>query len=191
MEKGTSYEHFCIILYCLDWSNRCYISCFCHYFRPFLSVGDVPPDYSPDPNSWVSSVRPATIDFNHLLEAPASLTINLPGDLGFSLNLSRFIHRAGFVFDDQGGTLDCSQQICEVIPDPAALPSDFSYRWFGSQNGYEVSLTVEKGVLRGLIEGNSRRWLITKNSNGGYDLSELDIYPGGSLRLSAENLVSP
>lgn len=140
----------------------------------FIDVGDVPPDYSPEPGSWVSSKRPVTIAFDNLKQAPSELAIVIPEQVNELIDNTRFIYRSGFIYDDENGTIDCNQQLCDIIPDPTALPDEFSYRWFGSSNGFEISLTVENGRLLGIIEGNSGRWLLSADNFDDYYLEELD-----------------
>ena len=115
------------------------------------------------------------INFDGLKDFPESLTLSLPNDEEFTIGLTRFLHRSGYLFridEDPPGTPP-------VRPNPNAELSDFSYSWQGTNDEYDVLLTVNKGILIGLIAGNEKRYTIKldQESESTYIMS--DVRPEG------------
>lgn len=112
-----------------------------------------------------------TINFDELQDAPETLTFNLPNGITTTVNLSSFSARQGYqYFDDE---VDPPGTPPFWIPD-GTPHEEISYKWAGSNNEYDVLITVYKGILTGVVTGNDFRYGIERVSTGNYKMYEFN-----------------
>jgi hypothetical protein len=134
------------------------------------------------------------IDQDAVQQPALLIVLNLPDREPIAVTLVQWEARSGYV--PFGG---------EMVPDPNAQRSDFSWRWYGqSEGGYTVALTMEKGNLAGRIwaPGNVH-YALEPNINGtvlgmtnsdfwvthpsGWDESREDAEPPSPDEISAKS----
>jgi len=143
---------------------------------------------SPPPTAY--QINEVTIDFDGLKEVPDSLEIDFPDLSSTIVPISNFIPRNGFTVrteNDPPGTPP-------VYPTPGVPNDELDYLWMGSNNEYDVMLSVTQGHLTGLITGNVKRYGIEKTPADTYNMIDvrLEGYPAqDALEFESTNAVSP
>ncbi len=117
------------------------------------------PDYSPPPTAFSSNE--VTLNFDALKTAPAILTLDFPDTTSANIPLVEFEPRAGYII-----TKNSDGSIKAFSPDPNLPNNAFSYKWTGTNDEYDVLLTVTKGHLTGLITGNFARYGLKRSYDG-------------------------
>ena len=95
------------------------------------------------------------INFAELQDGPSSLTFNLPNGITTTVNVTDFFHRQGYEYFDE-----------DIHPpgsppfwiEPGTPHEEIGYKWSGSNDDYDVLISVHSGVLYGIITGNDFRY---------------------------------
>jgi len=132
-----------------------------------------PAPVSPAPTAY--QVNQISLDLDGLKQVPESLTIDFPDTTSTVVPISNFIPRNGFTVrtdNDPPGTPP-------VYPTPGVPNEELDYLWMGSNDDYDVMLSVTKGQLTGLITGNVKRYGIQRTQAQTYNMIDvrLEGYP--------------
>lgn len=119
----------------------------------FVSVDGVGGGVSPPPTANV--LYEVVINFDDLKNVPESLTLSLPDSLPSTVPVMSFNPRAGFLFRDEETDPPGTPGFW---PNPNAQPEDFSYLLAGSNDDYDVVITVLNGQLVGKIYGSEKSY---------------------------------
>ncbi len=145
---------------------------------------NIQPAQLTSPLPFLISVNTVTLNFEGLKQFPDQLRINFPGGLFTIVPKTRFEPRSGYIYRDE--VVD-PPGTPPFRVDPNAALSDFSYLWAGSNDEYDVVITVIKGRLVATIAGNSKFYAIQLNGIGNYDLYYIYL-PG--MPSNANDVVS-
>ncbi|MCF6287879.1 MAG: hypothetical protein L3J53_01405 [Proteobacteria bacterium] len=138
----------------------------------------------PSPLPFINSTHTISIDFSGLQAFPESLRLDFPDDSFTIVTKQVFDPRAGYILRnaaDPPGTP-------EIRLDPDATAADYSYLWAGTNDQYDVVITVNKGQLVATIAGNSKRYVIRQMGDDSYTLTHVYL-PG--LLSNADDVVIP
>src|SRR5690554_1977229 len=111
------------------------------------------------------------INFDELQEGPNSLTFNLPNGITTTVDVTDFFPRQGYEYFDE-----------DIHPpgsppfwiEPGTPHEEIGYKWSGSNDDYDVLISVHSGVLYGIITGNNFRYGMSRIHNGNYRMYEFD-----------------
>lgn len=119
----------------------------------FNSVDLIGGGTSPLPT--VNATYETDINFEALKEFPQILNLVLPDQLPSSVPVMSFDPRAGYIFkDDETDPPDSPP----FWPNPNISLDEFSYLWTGSNDDYDVVITVNEGRLLARIYGSEKIW---------------------------------
>lgn len=106
----------------------------------------------------------SAINVQGLAHAPAQVTVRIPRPLGavdVTIDLESMVRRGGFSERDGSRCFLTGDPIaCEIIPIPNLPDDQFSYRWSGRGQGYDLRLNVRNGHAVGSIVGAAGRFQI-------------------------------
>lgn len=138
-----------------------------------LLYDNLTPQVGVSPPPTVFSYYTLDINLNGLKAFPDSLRIDFPDGTFTIVQQSEFSPRSGYVFRDDE-TDPPGTPVFWVNPN--ANPEDFSFKWTGSNEEYDVVFTVHKGQLIGYITSNSKRYGIERLNDGStYRLSNFNL----------------
>ncbi|MCF6299730.1 MAG: hypothetical protein L3J52_01190 [Proteobacteria bacterium] len=135
------------------------------------SIDHVGGGITPPPTAFV--LYEIDVNFTGLKEIPESITLSFPDNSTSIVPRGRFDLRKGYNLRDEDedppGTPD-------FWPIPGWPADEFSYMWTGSNDDYDVLLTVTNGQLIGLIAGNQKRFGIQQlQDNSAYWMSDIRL----------------
>lgn len=134
----------------------------------FSSVEQIP-NASPPPA--YKAFYNITINFDELQDAPESLTFSLPNGINTTVNVTDFFPRQGYQYFDEETDLPGTPPFWI----PEGTPHEkISYKWSGSNDDYDVLITVHNGILIGIITGNDFRYGMSRTTTGNYRMYEFD-----------------
>lgn len=111
------------------------------------------------------------INFDELQDGPDSLTFNLPNGINTTVNLTEFAARQGYQYFDE----DEDPPGTPPFWIPAGTPhEEIGYKWSGSNDDYDVLISVHNGILIGIITGNNFRYGMSRTTTGDYRMFEFD-----------------
>ncbi|VAW48539.1 hypothetical protein MNBD_GAMMA03-2163 [hydrothermal vent metagenome] len=126
-----------------------------------------------------------TVNFDELQDGPASLTFGLPNGINTTVDVTDFLPRQGYQFFDE----DTDPPGTPDFWIPIGTPHDeIGYKWTGSNEDYDVLISVHNGVLYGIITGNDFRYGMSRIDDGNYRMYEFDytFFPPTDLIGSAD-----
>ncbi|MCF6299890.1 MAG: hypothetical protein L3J52_02050 [Proteobacteria bacterium] len=139
------------------------------------SIDDVGGGITPPPTAF--TLYEVDINFDGLKEIPESITLSFPDNSTSVVPRGRFDLRKGYNLRDED---EDPPGIPDFWPIPGWPEDEFSYMWTGSNDDYDVLLTVTNGQLIGLIAGNQKRFGIDRLADGSaYWMSDIRLegYP--------------
>lgn len=128
-------------------------------------ASDYVADYSDMPTLAKTRYR---VEYSKDVQAGADeLLIDVPGTEAFQVSMKEFKPRKGYV-----PRVGCGNK---MLPDPASLASEMSYRWYGeNQFGYPTAITVTNGYVHGFMASSDSSFEIKGNPKEGYEIIEID-----------------
>ncbi len=143
--------------------------CSTSYSADFFNSVDAIGGASPPP--VYKAFYDITINFDELQDGPETLTFNLPNGINTTVNLTDFAARQGYQYFDED-------------EDPPGTPpfwildgtphEEIGYKWAGSNDDYDVLISVHNGILHGIITGDEFRYGITRTLSGSYRMYEFN-----------------
>jgi len=127
---------------------------------------------NPSPLPYINSTQDINLDFDAIKAFPDSILLEFTDSTTTVIQKDKFFPRSGYLFVDD-------EDPPETPPfwvDPAAIQSDFSFMWSGSNDNYDVVITTYQGLLSATISGNTARYVIKKQ---GADYQLIDVNLSG------------
>lgn len=119
----------------------------------FFDTVEQVPNASPPP--VYKAFYDITVNFDELQDAPESLTFSLPNGITTTVDVTDFFPRQGYEFFDE----DTDPPGTPPFWIPEGTPHDeIGYKWSGSNDDYDILITVHKGILYGIVTGNDFRY---------------------------------
>jgi hypothetical protein len=134
----------------------------------FDSVEQVP-NASPPP--VYKAFYDVVVNFDELQDGPESLTFNLPNGVNTTVDATDFFPRQGYEYFDE--EIDPPGTPPFWIPEGTSH-EEIGYKWSGSNDDYDVLITVHSGILIGIITGNDFRYGMSRTTSGDYRMYEFD-----------------
>lgn len=111
------------------------------------------------------------INFDELQEGPDSLTFELPNGINTTVLVTEFFPRQGYQYYDEDEDPPGTPPFWIPVGTPH---EEIGYKWAGSNDKYDVLITVHNGILYGFITGNEFRYGMSRIPSGSYRMYEFD-----------------
>lgn len=108
----------------------------------------------------------STIDIPALAAMPEQVRVQIPrphgGAIDIVVSLEASDRRDGFVQRDGWSCHQGDPVGCELIPIPNLPADQFSYRWSGRGDGYELRINIHRGHVIGIVAGAAGRFALSR-----------------------------
>lgn len=128
------------------------------------------------------------VNFDELQDGPSSLTFNLPNGITTTVNVTDFFPRQGYEYFDEDTDPPGTPPFWI---EPGTPHEAIGYKWSGSNDDYDVLISVHSGILYGIITGNDFRYGMSRIANGNYRMYEFDYEyfpPTDILEVTSTNI---